>query len=73
MKLFYLVRVKDVSGVSGEGVVAEGVEFTDGTVALRWVTEFRSTAIYASMVEMIAIHGHDGATVAVWEKEAFWR
>src|SRR4051794_16547249 len=34
---FELHRDQDISGVSGVGVVAEGVAFTDGTVALRWL------------------------------------
>jgi len=32
---FVLRRLVDETGVSGTGVVAEGVEFSDGTVALR--------------------------------------
>lgn len=35
MNRFELVRDVDVTGISGTGVVAEGVEFSDGTVALR--------------------------------------
>ena len=38
MRLFKLQRKVDCSGVSGTGVVAEGVEFDDGQVALRWLT-----------------------------------
>jgi hypothetical protein len=37
MRLFSLVRDEDVSGISGTGPIAEGVEFTDGSVALRWL------------------------------------
>lgn len=36
-RLFVLDRVEDVSGVSGTGVVAEGIEFSDGVGALRWI------------------------------------
>lgn len=35
MRTFLLVRTYDVSGVSGTGIAAEGIEFTDGAVALR--------------------------------------
>lgn len=63
---FELHRETDVSGVSGTGAVAEGVEFSDGVAALRWRTEFTSTAIYASIAELEAIHGHGGATSIVW-------
>ena len=36
MRVFALIRDVDVSGVSGTGVVAEGVQFSDGTCVLRW-------------------------------------
>jgi hypothetical protein len=35
-------------------------------VALRWVVALRSTAVYNSVDDLIAIHGHDGATTVVW-------
>ena len=64
---FHLVRDVDVSGVSGTGVVAEGVAFTDGTACLRWCSAWKSTAVYeAGMPSVEAIHGHDGATRIVW-------
>ena len=66
MRLFMLQRLEDETGVSGVGYVAEGVEFTDGTVALRWLTEHTSTAIYNSIGDVEKIHGHDGRTQVVW-------
>lgn len=63
---FELHRVEDKSGVSGTGVVAEGVEFFDGTVALRWKTEHSSFGNYDSMAKLEAIHGHGGTTRVVW-------
>src|ERR1700722_1434264 len=36
----------------------EGVEFTDGTVAVRWLTLHRSTSIWESFDELMAVHGH---------------
>ncbi len=63
MRLFKLVRVEDVSGTSGTGVVAEGVQFTDGTCVIRWTTQWTSTAVYYSLDELIAIHGHQGRTL----------
>lgn len=62
MKTFVLVRDADPTGVSGTGVVAEGVVFTDGSVAMRWTSEHTSTAIYASVADLEAIHGHGGST-----------
>lgn len=62
MQTFQLHRDKDVSGVSGEGVVAEGVEFADGTVVLRWLTRYSSIAIYEDIDTLLQIHSHRGAT-----------
>lgn len=67
MRAFNLVRTKDPSGVSGTGVVAEGVQFSDGSVALRWVVgEHHSTAVWPDIDSVEAIHGHGGLTVVVW-------
>lgn len=65
-KRFRLHRDVDVSGVSGTGYVASGVEWGDGTVALHWHTVVRSHAIYPSMDELEVLHGHDGTTKVEW-------
>ena len=62
-KRFYLRRKEDISGVSGVGIVAEGIQFSDGTCVLKWTTETSSMGIYHSHVELIHIHGHMGATI----------
>ena len=68
---FKLIRHTDVTGVSGTGFVAEGVQFSDGRVALRWTgSAHASTVIWDSIEDAIAIHGHDGATEVVWIKAA---
>lgn len=66
MRRFELHRAVDETGVSGTGVVAEGVEFTDGTCAMRWRTGTASTAVYATTEDVVTIHGHSGATRLVW-------
>lgn len=68
-RLFILYRVQDVSGVSGTGVVAEGVEFSDGTCVCRWTTETATTTVYDSIADVEYIHGHDGATKIIFEDE----
>jgi hypothetical protein len=67
---FYFDRSEDVTGVSGAGIVAYGVEFHDGTVALRWCSKLRSTTVYSSMDDVRGIHGHDGRTKVVWLDQA---
>jgi len=61
-RLFLLVRHTDVSGVSGTGVVAEGIEYEDGGIALRWKGEWPATAVWPNMESLLKIHGHDGKT-----------
>lgn len=66
-RLFVLRRFFDVSGVSGEGDVAEGVEWSDGTVSLRWPGEHPSVTFWQDGVSSVeAVHGHGGATAVVF-------
>lgn len=67
-RLFVLQRDIDETGISGTGIVAEGVCFSDGTAAMRWTTELSSTAVYADMASLEAIHGHGGKTRIVWKE-----
>jgi hypothetical protein len=62
VRRFLMIRKRDVSGVSGTGVVAEGVIFTQGWAVLHWLVEPCSVAVYQSINDLIAIHGHNGAT-----------
>lgn len=36
----------------------EGVVFSDGKVAIRWLTKKRSISVWDSFKDMLAIHGH---------------
>lgn len=65
MKLFELRRDVDETGVSGTGTVAQGVIFDNGWCALTWLTDHTSVVFYTSIVEVVAIHGHDGKTRVV--------
>ncbi len=69
LKRFVMKRNEDVHGVSGTGNVAEGVEFSDGQCAIRWLTDLTSIGIYASIKELEAIHGHEGRTIVEWIDE----
>jgi hypothetical protein len=63
MNLFVLDRAEDATGVSGTGIVAEGIQFSDGTCALRWIVgDHRSTVIWPDIEGIKAVHGHDGKT-----------
>jgi hypothetical protein len=69
-RTFELVRYRDLSGVSGTGVVAEGCVFTDGSVALRWRGNNPATAVWPDLESMLSVHGHHGATELRWVEPA---
>lgn len=60
--LFHLERDVDESGISGAGIVAEGVVFSNGKAVLSWLTDYTSVAIYENIEHLEAIHGHAGKT-----------
>lgn len=65
---FVLQRNTDVTGVSGTGVVAEGVEFSDGSVALRWMSRWPTSVVFhdRGIDGVRHVHGHGGATEVVY-------
>lgn len=63
---FYLQRDVDPTGVSGTGIVADGVVWPDNSVSVRWRGERPSIVFWASFSDVLAIHGHNGATKVVW-------
>ncbi|WP_202873179.1 hypothetical protein [Kribbella capetownensis] len=66
-RLFRLVRHADVSGVRGTGTLAEGVEWSDGTVALRWRGRWPGTSTWDGGIEaLLAVHGAGGRTQVHW-------
>lgn len=66
MRLFNLVRLEDVSGVSGTGLVAEGCLFGSGKVVMTWLGQHHTFEIFDYIDEVIEIHGHGGKTVIEW-------
>lgn len=69
MRIFQLHRDIDSSGVSGVGIVAEGVEFANGECVLHWLSKHSSVGIYKDIADLIKIHGHEGLTRVVWLAE----
>lgn len=66
MRRFYLDRAVDVTGASGTGRVADGVQWPDGTASVRWRGERPSTVHWDRMEDAEVIHGHGGTTRIVW-------
>lgn len=69
MRRFQLNRKEDKSGVSGTGVVAQGVQFDNGKVALQWLTAMPTLETADNVETIIQIHGHEGATDVEWLDE----
>lgn len=63
---FALLRDHDVSGVSGTGVVAFGVQFPDGRCSTRWNSARAQTCSWDDVNDVEIIHGHGGDTRLVW-------
>lgn len=43
---------------AGESADYEGAIFSDGTVVVRWLTQFRSHSVWASWEDFYQVHGH---------------
>lgn len=67
MRTFTMHRDLDVTGVSGTGVVAEGVIFDDGTTVVRWHGPRCSTVVWDTFMDAALVHGHGGATRFVFD------
>lgn len=64
---FNLRRLEDETGVSGVGIVTEGYELSDGICVMKWLTATSSIAVYASIIHVQEIHGHQGKTMVEFE------
>jgi hypothetical protein len=77
MKRFQMYRKGDISSThdanqrnSPDQVQFEGVVFTDGRCAIRWLTSKGSTSVWDSFEDMMAIHGHpEYGSEIVWLDE----
>ena len=67
-KTFKLVRHHDISGVSGTGIVAEGVTFDSGQTVIYWTRPPHTLSVYPSPEAVLDVHGHDGSTRIEWDE-----
>lgn len=72
MRRFTMRRDFDVSGVSGTGIVLEGVHFSTGVVVIHWLTPppRGSISVFDDFEQFLAIHVRphpDNRTVLVFE------
>ncbi|WP_410784898.1 hypothetical protein [Kribbella sp. C-35] len=64
-RLFRLVRHPNPTAI-----LAEGVEWSDGTVALRWRGPWSSTSTWDCIGSVLAVHGTGGRTQVHWLSSA---
>lgn len=67
-KTFRLVRTQDISGVSGVGIVAQGVEWYNGRVTIAWLGSFPTIEHADNLHQIEELHGHDGSTKIEWDQ-----
>ncbi|HVM09360.1 MAG TPA: hypothetical protein VM345_12910 [Acidimicrobiales bacterium] len=72
MRRFVMRRESDASGVSGVGLVLEGVHFSTGVVVVHWLTPppRGSISVFDSLEQFLSIHVRphpDNGTVIEWE------
>ena len=74
-RTFVAQRDEDVSGISGEGVVAEGVQFSDGWAVTHWLDQppmnEPKTDVWHNKgsAPFERVHGHGGSTRILWADE----
>lgn len=66
---FLLDRTEDATGTSGVGVVAEGVQFSNGQVVIHWLSQLEAINVYANAMVLEKLHGHGGRTTVRWIDE----
>jgi hypothetical protein len=66
---FAMRRWDDPTGVSGVGIVAYGVAWSDDRVVMRWLgttTGVAQVCVFDSMDDLMRVHGHGGRSEVVW-------
>jgi|SaaInlV_100m_DNA_2_1039680.scaffolds.fasta_scaffold07929_4 hypothetical protein len=61
MRRFLLMRIEDETGMSGTGIVAEGVEMSSGRCLVEFRSHISSSTLYDSIKAVKEIHGHTDA------------
>ena len=66
MKLFYINRKVDNSGLSGTGKVCEGVIFDNDKVVMMWLSENKSIVLHDNIENVYLIHCSNGLSEIVY-------
>ena len=65
LRVFHLQRAEDVSGTSGVGIVAIGVQLPSGKCVMEWNSALKTDTLFDSIDLVERIHGHEGRTKVV--------
>ncbi len=66
-RLFQLIRQASAATAPDTGPMAEGVEWSDGTVTLRWRGQWPATSAWeGGLAAMLAVHAANGVTALRW-------
>lgn len=66
MRRFQLNRIQDVTGISGTGVIANGVEHVPGGVCTLFWLKHETTGQYPSIEKLQAIHCYNNNASIQW-------
>lgn len=65
--VFQLIRLEDVTGVAGTGIVATGYVSPTGKACMIWCVPGKpQTAVVSDCFEDLMVHLHGGKTVVQW-------
>lgn len=67
-KLFKLSREEDTTGISGIGIVADGVLFENGKVVVCWRGKQQSIVVWDNLEEMKAVSCTHSKTKIIWDE-----
>lgn len=80
MKAFLGYRLVPPQEYAGKGLTNsglapdyEGVIFSDGTVAVRWLTQYRSHSVWQDWDSFFRVHGHSEYGTRFEWAEVSWR
>jgi hypothetical protein len=70
VRVGHIMRHEDVHGVSGTGIVADVVEFTNGKCVIAWRSAHSSTNVYDHIKDVETTHSHGGKSLVIWDWES---
>lgn len=72
VKPFYMLRLEDVHGISGLGIVAVGAILPSGRAILEWLGQYKTETIFENIEQVNKIHSHQGKTVIIMGSPKFY-